>query len=830
MAQPAQTTRIVRIESFEVNLTTGELRKNGIRVRLAEQLFQVLEALLERPGKLVTREALHERLWPDGTFVDFEDGLNGAVRKLRQALGDSADEPRFIETLARRGYRFVGPIERLDSGGQVVGLPEGAGDQRTVAHYRLLEKLGEGGMGVVYKALDTKLNRPVALKFLAPRLTLDPDAKKRFRREAQAAAAVDHPNICTVYEINEVDGQIFIAMAYIEGPSLDKKIAGGPLPLDEAYDIAIQTAQGLRAAHENGVVHRDIKGANILFTSEGQVKIADFGLAQLASPDQLTKTGTTLGTPAYRSPEQARWEKLDRRTDIWSLGVVLYEMVCGQLPFRGEVEQAVMHAILHADPEPLTAVRTGVPIELDYLVDKALAKERDERYQHVDEVLVDLRELQKEQPSGIDRLRTSPGTPRPRPRRRRKRSAKAWAVAAAAVVLTIAGAALWNFLPTTEPPLVPLLPVPLTSYPGMDHGPTFSPDGDRVAFSWSGQKQDNSDIYVKLIGPGPPLRLTTDPAVDHSAAWSPDGRHIAFLRGHTSDRNKKGLYLIPALGGPERKLAETRIPLYALSQGTCLNWSPDSRWLAVCDREEDSLGPLSIFLLSVDSGERRRLTSPPDDSTEGDAGPAFSPDGRTLAFTRFGSGLNNDLYLLDLDEDLTPIGEPRRRTFAEQSTLSPVFTSDGRDVVFAAGPHDNTSLWRAPVSGDAPPERLPFGEGGKSPGISRRGNRAAYTTFETNILHIWRFNLPNTDGATGTAVKFNPSSRADYEPRYSPDGNRIAFKSTRSGATEIWKCDSDGSNPVQLTSPGATETFEASRAPDGKSIVFGSDAEGHFDI
>ncbi len=828
MGHPAQTTRIVRIESFEVNLTTGELRKNGIRVRLAEQPFQVLEALLERPGKLVTREALHERLWPDGTFVDFEDGLNGAVRKLRQALGDSADEPRFIETLARRGYRFVGPIERLDSAGQVVGLPEGAGDERTVAHYRLLEKLGEGGMGVVYKALDTKLNRPVALKFLAPRLTLDPEAKKRFRREAQAAAAVDHPNICTVYEINEVDGQIFIAMAFIEGQSLDKKITGGPLPLDEAYDIAIQTAKGLQAAHDNGVVHRDIKGANILLTTDGQVKIADFGLAQLASPDQLTKTGTTLGTPAYRSPEQARWEKLDRRTDIWSLGVVLYEMVCGQLPFRGEVEQAVMHAVLHADPEPLTAVRTGVPIELDYLVDKALAKERDERYQHVDEVLVDLRELQKGQPSGAERLRTTPGTPRSRPRRQVKRSAKAWAVAAAAVVLTIAGAAAWNLLRTTEPPLEPMRTVPLTSYPGTEAGPTFSPDGDRVAFSWNGEKQDNNDIYVKLIGPGPPLRLTTDPAWDHSPAWSADGRYIAFLRGRPSDLNKKGVYLVPALGGTERKLAEARTPLYIDSMGTCLNWSPDSRWLAVCDWEDDSLGPLSIFLFSVDSGERRRLTSPPAGSKESDADPVFSPDGRTLAFTR-GAGLVNDLYLLDLGDDLTPKGEPRRRTFTKQATLNPVFTSDGREIAFSSGLYGNSSLWKVPVSGDAPPERLPFGEGGMSPGISRRGNRAAYTTLEAN-LNIWRFTLPNTDGATGTATKFISSSRPDFEPQYSPDGKRIAFMSARSGGMEIWKCDSDGSNPVQLTSLGAALTYAARWAPDGKSIAFASDAEGHIDI
>ena len=827
MQDAIQISRVVRFETFELNLKTGELRKGGVKIRLPEQSFQILAALLERPGKLITREALRERLWPDGTFVDFEKSLNSAVVRLRQALGDSADAPRFIETLPRRGYRFIGPVELLDSAGQVVGLPEGAGDERVVAHYRLLEKLGEGGMGVVYKALDTKLNRPVALKFLAQRLTLDPEAKKRFRREARAAAAVDHPNICTVHEIDEVDGQIFIAMAYIEGPSLDKKIGGSPLPLDEAFDIAAQTAQGLQAAHEKGVVHRDIKSANILLTADGQVKIVDFGLAQLADPEHLTKTGTTLGTPAYMSPEQARWEKVDRRTDIWSLGVVLYEMVGGRLPFRGDVRQAMMHSILHADPDPLTALRTGLPIELDYLIDKALAKERDERYQHVDEVLVDLRGLQKEQSSGMDPARTTPGTTRPRLRGRQKKSTKARVATAAAVVLTIAGAAFWNFLPTAEPPVEPMRPVPLTSYPGFDTVGSFSPDGSLVVFGWNGEKQDNSDIYVKAVGQDPPLRLTTDPAMDAGAAWSPDGRWVAFLRGHPPAGKKMGLYLIPPLGGTERKLAETRVP-FTYSMGTCLAWSPDSAWLAVCDWEEDSPGRLSVFLLSVDSGERRRLTWPPEDSIIGDVLPAFSPDGRTLAFSRYGSGIKTDLYLLDLDEDLNPQGEPRRRTFMEQLMAGHGFTSDGRDIVFSAGSVTNQSLWRVPVSGTASPERLPFGESGSWPHLSRQGNRLAYTVFNLNT-NIYRLNLPVADGVTGAAVKFISSSRFDQEPQYSPDGNRIAFVSHRSGASEIWTCDGDGSNPVQLTSIGAL-TAGPRCAPDGKSIGFNSDAEGHFDV
>ena len=578
------------------------------------------------------------------------------------------------------------------------------------------------------------------------------------------------------------------------------------------------------------MVHRDIKSANILLTADGQVKIVDFGLAQLADPDQLTKTGTTLGTPAYMSPEQARWEKVDRRTDIWSLGVVLYEMVGGRLPFRGDVQQAMMHSILHADPDPLTALRTGLPIELDYLIDKALAKDRDERYQHVDDVLVDLRELQKEQPSGVERLRTTPGTARPHPRRQRKKSAKAWAGAAAAVVLMIAGAALWNFLPTTEAPLEPMRRVPLTSYPGAEMLPSFSPDGNQVAFAWTGGNTESFDIYVKGVGPGPPLQLTTHPDWDASPAWSPDGRWIAFLRGFPEAGEKMGLYLIPPFGGTERKLAETRVPS-TLMLGTCLAWSPDSTWLAVCDWEEDSPGPLSVFLLSVDSGERRRLTRPPEDLIIGDVSPAFSPDGRTLAFSRYSSGVSSDLYLLDLDEDLNPRGEPRRRTFMEQlaGAMPQSFTSDGRDIVFAAGSMDNSSLWRVPVSGTASPERLPFGEVGIGPSVSRQGNRLAYSVPNLNI-NIYRLNLPVADGVTGAAVKLIASSRYDLAPRYSPHGNRIAFVSYRSGASEIWTCDSDGSNPVQLTSLGAPVYIGPRWAPDGKSVGFSADAEGHFDV
>ncbi|MCH8021398.1 protein kinase, partial [candidate division KSB1 bacterium] len=267
----------------------------------------------------------------------------------------------------------------------------------TVSHYKILDKLGEGGMGVVYKAQDLKLDRFVALKFLPLHLSAEEVEKQRFIHEAKAASALEHPNICNIHEIDEISiegrDQMFICMAYYQGETLEKKIGRGPLKIDEAIDIAIQISEGLARAHEAGIVHRDIKPANIMMTDRGEVKILDFGLAKLRGRTKLTKTGTTLGTLAYMSPEQAKGEEMDHRSDIFSFGAVLYEMLTGLHAFKSENEGAVVYSILNEEPEPMTGLRTGVPMELERLVNKALNKSKEERYQHMDEMRVDLKAL-----------------------------------------------------------------------------------------------------------------------------------------------------------------------------------------------------------------------------------------------------------------------------------------------------------------------------------------------------------------------------------------------------------------------------------------------------
>lgn len=268
---------------------------------------------------------------------------------------------------------------------------------KIVSHYKIFEKLGGGGMGEVYRAEDTKLKRSVALKFLPPEFTRDPDSKERFIHEAQAASALDHSNICNIHEINETeDGRIFIVMAYYEGETLKKKIARGPLTLEEATDIALQVVQGLARAHEVGMIHRDIKPANIMITDRGEVKIVDFGLARLAGQSRITKPSTTLGTVAYMSPEQARGEDVDHRSDIWSIGVVMYEMITGKLPFKGEYDQAVVYSILNEEPKSITDLDSAIPQEFERIVDRCLRKDFKERYQKVADLQTDLRHVKQD--------------------------------------------------------------------------------------------------------------------------------------------------------------------------------------------------------------------------------------------------------------------------------------------------------------------------------------------------------------------------------------------------------------------------------------------------
>ncbi len=406
----------VRLRDFELDLKTGELSsRDDSRALLREQPFQILRMLVANGGEIVTREELRRTLWPGSTIVDFDHSINAAIRILRRALGESANNPQYIETLARRGYRLMVPVEWLQRPEETPGYElasikptEFAANLigKKVSHYRVLEVIGGGGMGMVYKAEDLKLGRSVALKFLPEELTSDSITLQRFEREAQTASSLNHPNICTIHAIEEHDGKPFIVMELLEGETLNTRMAAleqKALPFNELVETTMQVCSGLEAAHQKGIIHRDIKPANIFLCKSGTVKILDFGLAKLASDqvglekgeaagatgaaptdrlkEDLTLTGTTAGTAGYMSPEQVRREELDTRTDLFSFGLVLYEMASGQRAFTGHTVIDVQEAIQSEEPVPAGVSNPTLPRGFDALLTKALEKNREQRYQ-----------------------------------------------------------------------------------------------------------------------------------------------------------------------------------------------------------------------------------------------------------------------------------------------------------------------------------------------------------------------------------------------------------------------------------------------------------------
>jgi eukaryotic-like serine/threonine-protein kinase len=463
--QLARSLARVRVGSFELDLPSGELRApNRETVLLREQPFQVLRMLVERPGQIVTRTEIKDTLWPNDTIVDFDHSINVAIGVLRRALGDSAANPRYIETLARRGYRLIADVQWLESRPPEEHVAAAAdprpqlGDLtgKKVCQYRVLEVLGGGGMGMVYKAEDLKLGRRAALKFLPEEVAQDPIAFQRLEREAQTASALNHRNICTIYDIEEYEGQPFIAMELLEGETLQQRLAAsapGAMPATVLVDIAVQLCLGLEAAHGKAIVHRDIKPANIFLTSDGTVKLLDFGIAKLfatadandadgaheaaaAERDQgLTDHDVAVGTSGYMSPEQVRREDLDGRSDLFSLGLVLYEMATGLRAFTGTTAIAVQDAILRSTPPAPESLNAALPRALARVIARSIEKDRALRYQTAAAMRDDLEQARGE-------LQSSRG-----------QQSHRWRAAVVAI-LAIGAAALWLW-PRGVPALAP---------------------------------------------------------------------------------------------------------------------------------------------------------------------------------------------------------------------------------------------------------------------------------------------------------------------------------------------------------------------------------------
>ncbi|SRR6266567_2124890 len=744
---------------------------------------------------------------------------------------------------------------------------------QTIAHYKISSFLGRGGMGEVYLAQDTRLGRKVALKLLPTSLTNDEERLRRFEREARSASALSHPNVCVIHEIGEsADGRPYIAMEYIDGETLRRRFAGGPLKLSEAVDIARQAASALSAAHNAGVVHRDIKPENIMLRRDGYVKVLDFGLAKLTERYEVgsdseaptfhifsTHSGLMVGTTNYLSPEQARRQEVDERADIWGLGVVLYEMITGRMPFTGETPSHVIVAIMETEPTPLTRFLPGAPPELEWIIRKALRKNREQRYQTIKELLNDLDDVkQKLNESGVDRVQQT-GPVQPSQVIRHSSAFESISqslrqprisIAFFALAVFLLGLASWVLIHSLRTPVTPFQNMRLTKLTNtgrsVHNGAAISPDGKYVAHVVDDAGRQSLVVSYQATA----SNWVVMPPVEEryrGLTFSNDGNYIYFVRDDKNDLAQ--LYQVATLGGvPRRVLSNVTSPIA---------FSHDGREFAFI-RFDDVKGEYSLMIAQAEGTGEKVLARRNGTDVFSITGLDWSPDGKMIAVLdgRYANGFHmrvigvntadgtektislrqwfailqvkwlkdgSGLVLNAADESVSPVqiwylsypaGEATKITNDPSDYYGVSLSTVGNSLVTIQS-NRLKSVWVAPSADADQGVKIASGVG-HSYGLAwAPDGRIIYSTMASGKLDLWSL---RSDGTEKTQLTANAG--ANYHPAVSPDGRYIFFSSNRTGDFNIWRMDADGNNAKQLTNGGSD--FYPYPSPDGQWIVYQS--------
>jgi eukaryotic-like serine/threonine-protein kinase len=672
--------------------------------------------------------------------------------------------------------------------GTPMQLPSGS----RLGPYEIADLIGIGGMGEVYRARDTRLGRTVAIKILSLKISTTPGFRERFASEARAVSSIEHPNICALYDIGREDGVDFLVMQYLDGETLAERLRRGPIAVPEALRLARQIANGLEAAHQRGILHRDLKPSNIKLTPDGNAKILDFGLAKTLSPPSdpasptapmraLTETGLILGTAGYMSPEQTLGGVVDKRTDVWAFGCVLFEMLTARRAFEGGSTSQVLAAVVQRDPD-WTALPAGTPPHVRSLLRRCLQKDPVRRTRDIGDVGLDLEDTPAvdANPPRIDRI---PPLRRP---------SVAWSITALAAAILAVLLFTHPFGHQSHPSAMRFSSV--TTFSGVEAQPALSPDGRSVAFV--SNQGGQWDVYVGLVSGGNVVRITNDPEIEARPRWSPDGANVLFSR--MNDQGLQDVWMVPALGGTARRL---------MDNAAQPAWSPDGRSIAYV-----SNGAIWICDATGENPHAVTRAEPPLAHNL----PAFSHDGRKLVFVRRSDGPYGELAVVDLKT-----GSVRRLTRDGALAWSPVWSPDDKSIYFTSSRGGTMNIWKM-SAGSGGLEQITAGQGADMEiDLSADGTRLVYSSFRTN-LNLAELSL---DPATLGQRKWltSDAARSELSPRYSSDGRYIAYFSNRTGSEReaIWVMDADGENQIKLVEDDSVNVFPRWTA-DGQHLVYSS--------